>query len=64
MKKLLKKSLAVFLSVIIALSVASVAFANYDFSTETQENEEIVATGSVAGSTFTSAFFALLDEVR
>lgn len=28
------------------------------------ENEEIVATGSVAGSTFTSAFFALLDEVR
>lgn len=44
MKKLLKKSLAVFLSVVIALSVASVAFANYDFSTENQENEEIVAT--------------------
>ena len=44
MKKLFKKSLAVFLSVVIALSVASVAFANFDSSTETQGSEEIVAT--------------------
>lgn len=44
MRRFLKKCLAVFLAVITVFSISAVALANYDFTPEKQNDDEVVAT--------------------